>query len=577
MATVALFLVLMTFPVIGTPVTNWALGVWGPDGASVSRAHTRFPGVNTLVFRDFQARETAEIEEGAVRANFFGFLPGLSWISRAEAESGFVAINRDGPRKKGGLTAGKLRRLIDEVAIRDVDVRYTRKERTNTIKLDSASGSLRSGSLNLTASGGDTTLQFDGNADASTLSRLAGQLRLTGDNFADFAWLAGFAAPDTPPYDALADVSVAGNLWTLDFLPETRIGDSDVSGPLTLQFGEGTPVIDATLRSANLDFDDLGIVFGVPIGVGEGETVGEEQERAREILDQSDRLIPDAVIDFTRLDAVDGVVRFEADKVSDAIFNIQGLKLEVGIEGRVVRAPVVEISFAQGKLSSYVTLDGSQSPAMTSAEGKLTDVAFSNLALSPYLKGTSSGQFKLEGRGNGFRDVAASLDGRLSTWSEDADLLAIAAEGAALDIGEALTLLNERAGNETYTAARCAAISLRFEEGIGDTDPAVIDTDDSLVLVNGQVNLKQETLALSVRSEAKDASFGTLVGDIAIGGTFRSPEISAISPETVVQFGIAALLGSITGGLAALPFVEIGDAPDAPCADILSRAQNSQE
>lgn len=570
---IGMFLILMTFPAFGTPVTNWALGVWGPEGASVSRAHTRFPGLNTLVFRDLRAPEKVELAEGSVRFNFFGFLPLVTWISRADTGQGFVAIARETPDEEGGFSLPGLRGLIDEVAIRDIEVRYTRRGETKMVQLSEAFGSLRSGAISLTATGGDATLQFEGDADASNLSTLSGLLRLSGDNFADFAWLAGFASPDTPPYDAVARIAIAGNRWTFDFQPETKIGDSDIYGPLIIQFGKGTPVIDAKLRSANLDFDDLGIVFGVPIGVGEGETVGEEQTRARRILDESSRLIPNAVIDFTRLDAVDGKVTLEAAQVSDAIFDIRGMKLEFEIEGRVVRAPVLQLDFAQGRLLAYLTLDGSQSPAMTTAEGQLIDVPMSNLALDPYLRGTSSGEFKLEARGDGFREAAASLNGRLSVWSEDADLLAIVAEGAALDIGEVLLVLNERAGEETYTNGRCAVASIDFTDGVGILNPALIDTDDSLVLIEGRIGMEQETLDLSVKSEAKDASFGTLIGDVGITGTFRSPQISLVSPDAALQIGLAAVLGSITGGLAALPFIEIGDAPDAPCADILAKAE----
>ncbi|MFN4185700.1 MAG: AsmA-like C-terminal region-containing protein [Hyphomonas sp.] len=577
LAAIVIFLILMTSSAFGTPVTNWALGVWGPDGASVSRAHTRFPGITTFVFRDFRAPETAEISGGTVSVNPFGFIPGLSWVSRADAENGYIALSPGGPEDGDDFSLRKLRALIDEVSVREIDVRYTRKDVTNVIAISTASGSLRSGALHIDAAGGGSTLHFEGSAESSTLASLSGRLQLTGDNFADFAWLAGFAAPDTPPYDAVADITIGGRLWTFDFQPETMIGDSDLSGPLTLRFGEGTPVIDGDLRSANLDFDDLGIVFGVPIGVGTDETVGEEQIRARRILDESGRLIPNAVIDFTRLDAVDGNVKFHADQVSDAIFDIRGLKLEFQIDGRVVRAPVLELSFAEGQLSSYVTIDGSQSPAMTTAEGELTGVPFRNLAAEPYLRGTAFGQFKLEGRGDGFREAAASLNGRLSVWSQDAALLAIIAEAAALDIPETLSLMNETDGDKTYTPSRCAVISMTFENGVGRTDPALVDTDDRLVLILGEIGLQDEILDLSVQSDSKDPSFGTLMVDVKVGGTFRSPEISAFGPETVLQLGVAAALGSITGGLAALPFIEIGDAPDAPCADIIARTQSIRD
>jgi hypothetical protein len=568
-----MFLILMTFSAAATPVANWALGVWGPEGASVGRAQTRMSSLDTLEFSDLDAPGTARLARGRVQVNLLGFLPRVPWIARAEMERGYFDIRQSAAGEGGGPSLQGWRRLIDEVDVADIEIRYTRRGTERKIAVREAYGSLRSGAVRVSASGGDTGLAFEGDADASTLSDLSGRLRLSGDNFADFAWLAGFAAPDTPPYDAVADISLAGGRWDFEFTPETRIGDSDISGPLVLAFGEGPPVIDARLRSANLDFDDLGIVFGVPIGVGSGETVSDEQARARRLLDESDRLIPNAVIDFTRLDAVDGKVTLEADKVSDAILDIQGLRLEFEIEGRVVRAPVLQLDFAQGRLAAYVTLDGTRSPAVTTAEGNLANVPLSNLALDPYVRGTAAGEFKLEARGDGFREAAASLTGKLSVWSEDADLLAIVAEGAALDLGELLLVLNERAGEETYTMGRCAVASIDFTDGTGRLNPALIDTDDSLVLVEGEADLAQETLNLSVRSEAKDASFGTLVGDVGIGGTFRSPQVSALNPESALQIGLAAILGSVSGGLAALPFIEIGDAPDAPCADILARAR----
>lgn len=571
----ALLLTLMTSPVVGTPVTNLALRLTGPDGASVSRAHTRFPRINTVVFQGFEA-DRAEIASGSVRLNFLGFLPAVAWISRAEAREGFIAVER-GPDRNEGITIPQVRRLIDEVALADIDVRYTRRGETRVIGISEAAGSLRAGSVQLKASGGRSELEFEGSAEASTLSALAGQLRLRGENFADFAWVAGFAAPSTPPYDAVADIRIERNLWTIDFLPETRIGDSDLAGPLTVRTGRDTPLIEADLRSANLDFDDLGFIFGIPIGVGANETANEEQAEARAALDASGRLIPDATIDFTRLDAVDGTITFVADEVSDAIFDIRGLKLEFEIEGRVVRAPVLELNFAEGQLAAYVTLDGSQSPAMTTAEGELTGVPFSNLAADPYVRGTAFGEFKLEGRGDGFRDTAASLDGRVSLWSQDAQLLALVAEASALDIPNTLALLDEQEGEKTYAPTSCAAASLALQDGLGRADPVLFDTEKRLVIVTGDVNLGNETIDLSVQSDSKDPSFATLAVDVKVGGTFRSPELSALGPETVLQIGVAAVLGSITGGLAALPFIELGEASDAPCADIIARAEETRE
>ena len=334
-------------------------------------------------------------------------------------------------------------------------------------------------------------------------------------------------------------------------------------------------MVHADLRSSSLDADDLGIVFGIPIGVGEDETVGERQQKARSAYESSDRLIPDVEIDFSRLDAVDGSVSFVAESVYDSVFDIEGLELDFEIEGRVVRAPLILLDFTQGDLRAYVTLDGSQSPAHTDARGELSNVAFDNLSLSPYLRGGAEGEFNVTTVGDGFRAAAASMDGKAALWSRDAEILALAAEGAGLDIGEAITLLGESGDDRTYAKARCAAVVINFDQGVGTLSPAVVDTDDSLVVVRGDADLETEALRLSVRSDAKDASLGTLIGDVSIGGTLRNPSIQPFSAKTVAQIGIAGVLASVSGGLAALPFIEPGMAKDAPCGALLARAESA--
>lgn len=257
----------------------------------------------------------------------------------------------------------------------------------------------------------------------------------------------------------------------------------------------------------------------------------------------------------------------------DSIFDVTGLELDIAIEGRVVRAPLILMNFDQGALDAYVTIDGSRSPAVTTAEGNLDGVPMASLSLDPYLRGQSQGRFNMEAVGDGFRQAAANLDGKFSIWSTDADILALAVEGAALDLVEALSVLGENPDDRTYVETRCLAVVADFQQGVGTLSPAVVDTDDSVVVVRGDVNLQSEGLKLSVRSDAKDASLGTLVGDVGIGGTLRNPQIEPFSAETLAQFGIAGILGSLTGGLAALPFIEPGMAEDAPCGSLLARAE----
>ena len=113
----------------------------------------------------------------------------------------------------------------------------------------------------------------------------------------------------------------------------------------------------------------------------------------------------------------------------------------------------------------------------------------------------------------------------------------------------------------------------QLEQGVGTIEPGVIDTTDSLILLDGGFNLGNEAIDVDVRADAKDASIGSLFGDISLGGSFRNPSVSVISEETILQAGLTALLGALTGPLAALPFIDTGDGNDAPCESLLARAQ----
>ena len=569
-----LFLLALTQPRFGTPVANALLGAFGPDGSRVETAHTRFPAILVVEGEDLEVPGRVSAERIEAQVNLFGFLPLVSWLSYLEAENGSVRIEDNGESDGDGPGLKSARGIVDKVSLTSVTMQVVRPDETREVEIETARGSLRSGAFMLEARGADARLSFDGRT-SDAFSQLDGAMRLRGENFSDVADLAGLAAPDTPPYDMRLTVDIGPDRWMLNVDPETRIGDSDLYGEINVIPGGEVPVVNADLTSAELDADDLALVFGIPIGVGEGETTGRRAEAARSAYERSGRFIPDVRIDFARLDAVDGTVRYVAETVTDSLFDIQGLELDFEIEDRLVRATLIYFDFEQGEFRGYATLDGTQSPAHTDARGTLSNVAFSNLSLSPYLRGGADGEFQVTTDGDGFREAAATLNGTVSIWSTDADILALAAEGAALDLGEAITLLGESADDRTYVEARCAAVVANFENGVGSLSPAVVDTNDSLVVVRGDVDLSNETLRLSVRSEAKDASLGTLIGDVAIGGTLRDPSIDPFNAETVAQFGIAGILASVSGGLAALPFIEPGMAQDAPCGDLLARAQSA--
>jgi uncharacterized protein involved in outer membrane biogenesis len=571
LAFILLFALSLTWSKIATPVVNKGLDWWGPENSRVDRARLRFPQLLILSVEEGDIGDYGGISTADLNYNPFGFIPGLAWLPNIEGQQGRFVIPPRAPEAEP--FALDIRKIINNVELSNVDIVFTdRQQERRVLAISSATGSIHFGNIAVSAMGGGATIQITGARDETNADMLGGALRIRGDNVKDIAAFAGLAAPDTPPYDLSINYSLAGKRADLD-IQQGTVGDSDISGPMTVNFAGDVPDLDANLSSQNLDLDDLGIVFGIPVGTGEGETVGEEQQKAKQAFEQSNRMIPNVEIDFNRLDSLNGRIRYKAQSVKAAAVNMTGLALDINIDGRLVEARQIEATFPQGQLQAYVTLDAGQSPAKADVKGNLDNITMEALALSGLAQGNIEGDFKFTTYGNNFRDAAASATGDIALWSTDFRLISIGSELAGLDLGEAFMLLLAEEEKTDFTPARCVAFVAQLEEGIANIEPGVIDTADSLILLDGGFNLGNEAINVDVRADAKDASIGSLFGDISLGGSFRDPSVSVISEETILQAGLTALLGALTGPLAALPFIDTGDANNAPCGSLMARAQ----
>jgi uncharacterized protein involved in outer membrane biogenesis len=234
------------------------------------------------------------------------------------------------------------------------------------------------------------------------------------------------------------------------------------------------------------------------------------------------------------------------------------------------------IKSGAGDLDAKIHLDARKDPATTKATGTLSNVAINQMAPNNLIRGTLNGKFALDFTGSGFRDAAATANGEAGVWSNNSELSKFATEGAGLDVGEILLLIaTEDKNKPEFIPSRCLAANIAFKNGQATLRPAIIENKDSLVAATGGVNLKTEAMDIQIFAKPHDVSIGTISGDIKLGGTLRHPTFEALNEETLIQAAASALLSSITGALAVLPFIQTGGEPDAPCAQLLADARET--
>lgn len=564
--------ILLANPVTGTPMVNWAIGTFGDKTARVQSGHLAHPFSDRFVLRTLDWPRSVKAKEIDVHYDLFGFLPGRVWANEIRIRDGEILLEEKG--ENDAKTTFNPQQWVNRIDAKDVEIRFTRNKQPRVVNIVTAQGSFANGSVAAEAVSGRNRITFDG-LQRDWGGSLKGNVTIEGDNLKDLADVVGASAPDTPPFNLKGALSVQSQTWSVDNLTG-RMGDSDLGGLVKINLTQKKPFLTVALKSNKLDFDDLGVVFGIPVGTGKGETTNEEQQKAKAAFDRSARLIPDARIDFTRLAAVNADIDFEAVKVVDAPIGINAITLKGTLKDSILDFERALVKSGSGDLDAKIKIDARKDPADTRATGTLSNVAINRVVPTDMIRGALQGRFALSFTGSGFRQAAATTNGEAGLWSNNIELSKFATEGAGLDLGEILLLwATEDKDDPEYIPSRCLAANIAFKNGIATLQPAVIDNKDSLVAASGNVNLKTEAIDIEIYARPHDVSIGTLSGDIRIDGTLRNPGFEALNEETLLQAGIAGLLSTVTGALGLVPFVQTGGEPAAPCATLLADAKET--
>jgi hypothetical protein len=101
-----------------------------------------------------------------------------------------------------------------------------------------------------------------------------------------------------------------------------------------------------------------------------------------------------------------------------------------------------------------------------------------------------------------------------------------------------------------------------------------LQTKDSLINVDGTISLAKEAIDLSLKTDSRHFSVGSLPTRLNISGTFRHPGITP-GAQAVARAGAAAGLSVLFAPLALLPTVQFGTSAeeDDHCGELLRQAR----
>jgi uncharacterized protein involved in outer membrane biogenesis len=388
------------------------------------------------------------------------------------------------------------------------------------------------------------------------LDQFGAQVSASGQTLSELYYLTGVTLPGTAPYQLKGTLKRDGALYSVTDLSGT-VGSSDLHGYLTVDVGQAVPNLSGHLSSRILNFDDLGALL-----------------RGGKTVSQADAyLLPDVTLHTERLRQINGEVDYDADAIRSRDFPLRGLSTHISVQGGVMRLKPLAFRFSTGKLSGMLSIDARKDVPVTSVDAKIADIHIEHFIKSEDkpLSGMVEARAQLQGSGNSVHKVASSANGVFTAVVPQGMMKKSLAEWAGVNVLSALGL--SLAGDQSGTALHCAVMHFGAKDGMLTSQQIVLDTDPTRIDGRGTVNLKDETVNVTLQGKPKHFQFLHLNAPITMSGKLASPNLGVDSKPILAQGAIGAGLGLLSPFAAILAFIDPGLAKDANCAGLLEGAK----
>jgi len=395
------------------------------------------------------------------------------------------------------------------------------------------------------------------------------QFALSGRNLAGLYPLLHIATPPSPPYhfDGRLTRTFDGprTIWHYDGF-HGRVGDSDLAGNASVTLGGPRPFLRGNLTSRVLDFDDLSVFVGKAPKAGAGETTNPElaAQAAREAV--SPRVLPDTPYNLEKMRAMDADLRWKAQRINAPTLPLDSMDVHLRLDDGLLHLDPFDFGVASGHVRGTLRMDARSAPIHTHVDATARGLDLARVL--PRIQsardaiGRVSGSAVLSGTGNSVAKMLGTANGTLATGVGRGEISNLVMELAGLDIEESLKFLLT---GDKRIPIRCAFGDFAVQDGVMQSRALAFDTTDTIIVGDGTISLRDETLGLRLRPRPKDRSLLALRSPLVVEGTFKNPHFHPDYKRLGLRSAIALSLGTIAPPAALLATLELGGGKDAQC------------
>ena len=192
--------------------------------------------------------------------------------------------------------------------------------------------------------------------------------------------------------------------------------------------------------------------------------------------------------------------------------------------------------------------------------------------------GEINGDASLSAVGNSVASLLGASNGEIKTLINQGTLSKLLLEEMGLNIGS--VILTSLVGDK-QVKLNCMATDFGVTNGLMQTRSFIIDTDDAIVDVSGNINLTQEQLDLTINPNSKGLRVLSLRAPLYVLGSFKQPSVSVDKGVLAMKAGGAIALAALApvalapaaALLALIPLINTGPGENSECAKLLAEAR----
>ncbi|REE18806.1 hypothetical protein B0G71_1869 [Paraburkholderia sp. BL27I4N3] len=409
--------------------------------------------------------------------------------------------------------------------------------------------------------------------DPAHLAALDLRLWLQGNSMARLYSLTGVTLPDTPPYATegrlVGQFKSTGNVFKYENFTG-RVGGSDINGSLTYTAREPRPLLQGELVSHLLQFSDLAPVIGA-------DSNASKAKRGDATAQPSNKALPVEEFRTDRWKAIDADVKFTGRRiVKDVNLPITDLYTHVVMTDGVLSLEPLKFGVAGGTLASDIHLDGSATPLKgrfaTSARHLKLKQLFPNFKTMQNALGEINGDAALSATGNSPAALAATSNGEVKALVTDGTVSRLLMEAAGLNVAN---VVYEKLFGNRDVKINCAAADFVATNGVLESRVFALDTDDAVIDIDGNVNLRDESMDLGVHPHTKGFRVFSLRSPLYVKGTFKDPHVGVNAAALALRGGAAVGLGLINPFAALIPLLAPSNNKPLPCTQMLAQIRQA--